>query len=94
MIMQTAFFAPLDAITESEVSDLAVDKTSALTARIAVPCGFRDRHESPCKRLGTWPVMSDGKQPVCRDRPTVHCDPACLRAEATQFATTQYDIVE
>lgn len=49
---------------------------------LAVPCGFLDRANNPCQRLGNWPIMVEGQQLSCRGRPVVHCDPACFRGEA------------
>ena len=49
---------------------------------LAVPCGFLDRVNNPCQRLGNWPIMVEGQQLSCRGRPVVHCDPACFRGEA------------
>lgn len=51
-------------------------------APLAVPCGFLDRANKPCQRLGNWPIMVEGRQLSCRGRPVVHCDPACFRGEA------------
>ena len=48
---------------------------------IAVPCGFRDRHNNPCHRLGNWPIMDGSKQMLCRGRPMVHCDAACFKGD-------------
>jgi len=50
-------------------------------APLAVPCGFLDRANKPCQRLGNWPIMVEGQQLSCRGRPVVHCDPACFRGE-------------
>lgn len=82
MMTQTDLFARVEENTESEDINHELDKTLALAEPIAVPCGFRNRHNAPCQRLGNWPVMSDGKQMVCRDRPMVHCDPACFKGDA------------
>jgi hypothetical protein len=49
---------------------------------LAVPCGFLDRANNPCQRLGNWPIMVEGQQLSCRRRLVVHCDPACFRGEA------------
>lgn len=66
--------------------DQPVDKNQGQP--IAVPCGFLDRANKPCQRLGYWPVMMDGKQMVCRGRPMVHCDPACF--SSAQTPSTSY----
>lgn len=82
MMTQTDLFEPAGEVVDysadnHERAALAVD-----TSSIAVPCGFIDRHNNRCQRLGNWHVMADGKQMVCRGRPIVHCDPACFRGEA------------
>lgn len=78
-----------DTATEADVvnSNKDDDKAAARQTPIAVPCGFADRSNRPCNRLGKWPVMADGKQLVCRDRPMVHCDAACF---AAQVASARY----
>lgn len=95
MITQTDLFAPENEIKGSEDISQSLNKALAVSTPIAVPCGFRDRRNSPCKRLGNWPVMSEGKQMVCRDRPMVHCDAACFNGEAPaqQYGTDDDDIV-
>jgi len=55
---------------------------AAQHAPLAVPCGFLDRSNRPCQRLGNWPIMVEGQQLSCRGRPVVHCDPACFRGDA------------
>ena len=53
MITQTDLFAPANEIIESEDISHGLNKALAVTRPIAVPCGFRDRRNSPCKRLET-----------------------------------------
>jgi hypothetical protein len=95
MITQNDLFAPANEIIDSEDISQGLNKALTVTTPIAVPCGFRDRRNSPCRRLGNWPVMSEGKQMVCRDRPMVHCDAACFDGEAParQYGTDNDDIV-
>ena len=81
MMTQTDLFDPADQSDEGLALEHETEAVSAETSPIAVPCGFMDRHNNRCQRLGNWPVMADGKQMVCRGRPMVHCDPACFRGE-------------
>ena len=60
-----------------------VPAAAAASAPIAIPCGFSNRYNQPCRRLGSWPVIVDGSQMVCRGRPMVHCDPACFRDDVS-----------
>jgi hypothetical protein len=81
MMTQTDLFEPA-----GEIVDYSADKHESAakttnTSPIAVPCGFMDRHNNRCQRLGKWPVMADGKQMVCRGRPILHCDPVCFKGE-------------
>lgn len=46
---------------------------------LAIPCGFRNRSNAPCRRLGNRPVTIDGEPFHHRGRSIVHCDPACFR---------------
>ena len=93
MMTQTDLFAPQDEIPEALDAEHEAEPVSSATTPIAVPCGFSDRYNRPCKRLGNWPVVIDGKQMGCRDRPMVHCDPACFKGDApTQQYGTDDDI--
>ena len=82
MMTQTDLCAPHDEITEPLDAEHETEPVHSAATPIAVPCGFSDRYNRPCKRLGNWPVMIDGKQMGCRDRPMVHCDPACFKGDA------------
>ena len=95
MKTQSDLFAPANGIIGSEDISQGLNKALAVITPIAVPCGFRDRRNSPCKRLGNWPVMSEVKQMVCRDRPMFHFDAACFNGEAParQYGTDNDDIV-
>ena len=95
MMTQTDLFEPA-----GESADCSADKhqsapRTADTSPIAVPCGFTDRHNKRCQRLGNWPVMVEGKQLVCRGRPLLHCDPACFKGETAVklYGTDDDDIV-
>lgn len=81
MMTQSDLFSPADEITGEVVAECEAVVADATPAPIAIPCGFRDRHNGPCRRLGNWPVMMDGKQMACRNRPMVHCDPACFKGD-------------
>lgn len=48
---------------------------------LAIPCGFRNRRNAPCSRLGSRPVTIDGEPFHHRGHRIVHCDPACFRSE-------------
>lgn len=95
MLTQNDLFERADDAIESVQIDCAPEKTPALLAAIAVPCGFRDRHNNPCRRLGNWPIMDEGKQMLCRSRPMVQCDPACFKSDAPvpEYGADDDDIV-
>jgi len=84
MMTQTDLFDPAEKTDADQAGEHEHEPETLLAAAnpIAVPCGFMDRHNNRCQRLGNWPVMAEGKQMVCRGRPMVHCDPACFRADA------------
>ncbi|MFC0687177.1 hypothetical protein [Novosphingobium clariflavum] len=44
---------------------------------LAVPCGFYDRRNKPCRRLATRPILMDGKPFVHRDRLLLFCPRQC-----------------
>lgn len=46
---------------------------------LAIPCGFRNRRNAPCRRRGSRPVTIDGEPFHQRGCSIVHCDPACFR---------------
>lgn len=81
MMTQTDLFDPAGKIDDGAANETESQALPADASPIAVPCGFMDRHNSRCQRLGNWPVMADGKQMVCRGRPMLHCDPACFRGD-------------
>jgi len=82
MLMQTDLF------TSAETNDdrAALSVESGIGAPIAVPCGFRDRNNNPCQRRGNWPIIDGTMQMLCRDRPMVHCDPACFKGDPPPLA--------
>jgi len=77
MLTQTDLFES----AETDDDGAASVVTHQLGAPIAVPCGFRDRHNNPCQRLGNWPIMDGAQQMLCRGRPMIHCDAACFRGD-------------
>lgn len=77
MLTQTDLVSPAEHVTDA-ATPLVVRHVEE---PIAVPCGFRDRHNNPCQRLGNWPIMDGAKQMLYRDRPMVHCDPACSKGD-------------
>jgi len=81
MMTQIDLFAPHYEIRESLDAEHETAPVRSAATPIAVPCGFSDRYNRPCKRLGNWPVMIDGKQMGYRDRPMVRCDPACFKSD-------------
>lgn len=91
MMTQTDLFDPADTLDVGLADEQESETVSADTRPIAVPCGFIDRHNNRCQRLGNWPVMVDGKQMVCRGRPMLHCDPACFRGEASPQRSSERD---
>jgi len=94
MMTQTDLFASHNEITEPLDAELEAAPVRSATTPIAVPCGFSDRYNRPCKRLGNWPVMIDGKQMGCRDRPMVQCDPACFEGDALAQQNGNDDDIE
>jgi hypothetical protein len=91
MLTQTDLFTSHSAIHDVE-QDVGVEEPAGETSSpIAVPCGFSNRHNMPCRRAGNWPVMVDGKQMTTRGRPMVHCDLACFRGEDRIPATPDRD---
>lgn len=49
---------------------------------LAIPCGFHDRRNMQCRRLGVRPVTIDGQRFYHRGYAIVHCDSACFRGAA------------
>ena len=91
MTAQADLFASRTVIVGVD-EDCAVDGTLALAPPpIAVPCGFSNRHNLPCRRSGNWPVMIDGKQLTCRGRPMIHCDPECFKSDVRGSSRTGAD---
>jgi len=80
-MMQTDLFRSAGELSVVQARQQSV-VNAAQEAPLAVPCGFLDRANKPCQRLGNWPIMVEGQQLSCRGRPVVHCDPACFRGEA------------
>lgn len=91
MLTQSDLFNPAENVDD----DVATTVTQLSGKPIAVPCGFRDRHNNPCHRLGNWPIMDGAKQMLCRGRPMIHCDPACFKADPPPLAhdTIRADVV-
>lgn len=71
------FYQPVEVETETIP---ALESAAPLGEPIAVPCGFVDRTNNRCRRLGHRPVLIDGVQLVSAGRPMLHCDPACFSA--------------
>ena len=61
---------------------------------LAMPCGFLDGSNKPCRRLGARPVIIDGDQLICRGTAMVHCEPDCFRSIANPVATYDDDDVQ
>lgn len=91
MLTQSDLFTPAETVDD----DAASVVTHQLGEPIAVPCGFRDRHNNPCHRLENWPIMDGAKQMLCRGRPMIHCDAACFRGDppAPAHHTAGEDVV-
>lgn len=77
MLTQTDLFTSAETVDDDAASVAAHPSEEP----IAVPCGFRNRHNNPCHRLANWPIMDGAKQMLCRDRPMIHCDPACFKGD-------------
>ena len=58
--------------------EIVSDVKEISTEPLAVPCGWKDRANQPCRRLGYAPVMMDGFQVTCRGQRLVHCAPHCF----------------
>lgn len=82
MLTQTDLLEPAETVDD----DAALIVTHQSGEPIAVPCGFRDRHNNPCQRLGNWPIMDGAQQMLCRGRPIIHCDAACFRGDSPALA--------
>ncbi len=79
MNMQRDLFTPdAEAVEIDGIENCPVASVTKTFDPIAVPCGFIDRANHRCKRLGSRPVLIDGHQMVSRGRPMVHCDPTCF----------------
>ncbi|WP_267381403.1 MULTISPECIES: hypothetical protein [unclassified Sphingomonas] len=55
---------------------------SAALRTLAMPCGFMNNKNKPCRRPGSRAVMLDGSPLVCRNVSMVHCEPDCFRTDA------------
>lgn len=81
MNMQRDFFtSDAEAVEIDAIESRPVAAAAQTADPIAVPCGFIDKTNHRCSRLGSRPVVIDGHQMVSRGRPMVHCDPACFSA--------------
>lgn len=78
MNLQTDLFAEPD--YPSDLEDLEAQYVEVAAEPLAVPCGWMDRTNSRCRRLGHKPVLMDGLQMVCRGQRLVHCAPECFSA--------------
>lgn len=58
--------------------EIVMDVEDISAGPLAVPCGWKDRANQPCRRLGHAPVMMDGFQVTCRGQRLVHCAPECF----------------
>lgn len=63
---------------DAEPVATAVPDAAALPL-LAIPCGFRNCRNAPCRRLGSHAVTVDGEPFHHRGCSIVHCDPACFR---------------
>lgn len=91
MMTQTDLFNPADTADVGLADEHESVSASGDASPIAVPCGFMDRHNNRCQRLGNWPVMVDGKQMVCRGRPMLHCDPTCFKGATSAQRSSDVD---
>ena len=79
MNSQADLFAAVDssALDAASLASPAPKREMPLRDPIAVPCGFVDRSNNRCRRLGRQPIFVDGVPLTSRGRPLVHCVPEC-----------------
>ena len=77
-----------DSSAAVQLAEPGPDNTVALGEPIAVPCGFVDRMNNRCRRLGHRPVVIEGVQLVSHGRPMLHCEPGCFSAFGPQRPTS------
>ena len=78
MHQQSDMFTGLVDFEEPDAEEVAAEP-------LAVPCGFQNRRNQPCRRLATRPLLLDGSQLVHRERPLLHCDPACFHDDLSEY---------
>jgi hypothetical protein len=80
MNLQTDLFGEPELASERPTNPPA--PASAAVRTLAMPCGFMNSRNKPCRRLGVRAVILDGTPYVCRGIAMVHCDPDCFRTDA------------
>ena len=87
--LQTDLFGAPEAAVEAPPASPA--PASSGRRILALPCGFLDASNKPCRRLGARPVIMGGEQLVCRGAAMVHCEQDCFRSSAIPAATYSDD---
>jgi hypothetical protein len=82
------FGEPVTALASS-ADDPRTAKSTMRT--LAIPCGFFNRQNEPCRRLGTRSVVIDGSPLVCRGVSIVHCELDCFRTVPIPSITYEHD---
>jgi hypothetical protein len=80
MNLQTDLFGQPTTAIEPPPDHSATENTAVRT--LAMPCGFMNNKNQPCRRLGDRAVMVDGAPLVCRGLSMVHCELDCFRTDA------------
>ncbi len=73
-----------DAMEPGAGSAASIVPEAAARPLLAIPCGFRNRRNAPCRRLGRRPVTIDSEPFHHRGHRIVHCDPACFLGEGSE----------
>jgi hypothetical protein len=80
MTLQSDLFGEPIAATEPPPGRFTPEAPPVRT--LAIPCGFLNSRNKPCRRLGGKTVLIEGSPLVCRGVSMVHCEPDCFRTDA------------
>ncbi len=69
--------APVARVDEPAPASGDHDGDAVALAPLAVPCGFRNRRNEPCRRLAERPVLMNGQPFVHRGHQLLHCPRPC-----------------
>ncbi|NLS27463.1 hypothetical protein S2M10_24590 [Sphingomonas sp. S2M10] len=92
MNVQTDLFGEREISSERLAEPPAPASASVRT--LAMPCGFMNNKNKPCRRLGGRAVILDGSPYVCRGIAMVHCDPDCFRTDSIPVTSYSDDDIE